>query len=107
LTRSRAKDGKSVVIIGDTDAIQTAVGSAVWEALLAEATTTTTTTRDMSHMTAAHITAAAHVAMAAHDTTTMHDDDKGRPRRCDCIIWAMVCFFLFDSLFIIFLTNVF
>ena len=37
LTRSRAKEGKSVVIIGEVDAIQTAVGSAVWEALLAEA----------------------------------------------------------------------
>ena len=37
LTRSRAKEGKSVVVIGDTDAIQTAVGSAEWEALLGEA----------------------------------------------------------------------
>lgn len=37
LTRSRAKEGKSVVVIGDIDAIQTAVGSAVWEALLDEA----------------------------------------------------------------------
>ena len=37
LTRSRAKEGKSVVIIGDIDAIQTAVGSSVWEKLLAEA----------------------------------------------------------------------
>ena len=37
LTRSRAKEGKSVVIIGDIYAIQTAVGSAVCEELLAEA----------------------------------------------------------------------
>ena len=37
LTRSRAKEGKSVVIIGDIDAMQTAVGSAAWEELLAEA----------------------------------------------------------------------
>jgi hypothetical protein len=37
LTRSRAKEGKSVVVIGDLDAIQTAVGSTVWEELLAEA----------------------------------------------------------------------
>lgn len=37
LTRSRAKEGKGVVIIGDIDAIQTAVGSAVWGELLAEA----------------------------------------------------------------------
>ena len=37
LTRSRAKEGKSVVIIGDIDAMQTAVGSAVWEELIAEA----------------------------------------------------------------------
>ncbi|KAF8804211.1 proline-rich protein [Phlegmacium glaucopus] len=37
LTRSRAKEGKSVVIIGDVDAMQTAVGSAAWEELLGEA----------------------------------------------------------------------
>ena len=37
LTRSRAKEGKSTVIIGDLDAMQTAVGSDVWEELLAEA----------------------------------------------------------------------
>ena len=37
LTRSRAKEGKSVVVIGDIDAMQTAVGSAGWEELLAEA----------------------------------------------------------------------
>lgn len=37
LTRSRAKAGKSVVIIGDIVAMQTAVGSAAWEKLTAEA----------------------------------------------------------------------
>jgi len=37
LTRSRAKEGKSPVIIGDIDAMQTAVGGAAWEELLAEA----------------------------------------------------------------------
>jgi hypothetical protein len=37
LTRSRAKEGKTVVVIGDLDAIQAAVESAVWEELLAEA----------------------------------------------------------------------
>jgi hypothetical protein len=37
LTRSRAKEGKSVVVIGDIDAMQTAIGSGAWEELLAEA----------------------------------------------------------------------
>lgn len=37
LTRSRAKEGKSTVIIGDIDAMQAAVGSAAWEEFIAEA----------------------------------------------------------------------
>ena len=37
LTRSQAKEGKTVVIIGEMDAIQTTIGSAAWEKLFAEA----------------------------------------------------------------------
>ena len=55
----------------------------------------------MSHMMATHITAAAHVAMAAHITAAAHV-------AMAALDTTMVCFFLFDSLFILsLLTNVF
>ena len=54
-----------------------------------------------------HSTTANNTQRSSNTTTALymtHGDDKGRPRRCDCIVWGLVCsFFLFDSL----LTNVF
>jgi hypothetical protein len=37
LTRSQAKDGKQTVVIGDADAMQTAIGTEDWDKLVSEA----------------------------------------------------------------------